>query len=580
MGGLKNVISGGFQAAGAISEATSTGSISERTSKGALTGASAGAAFGPFGAAAGAAIGGLVGFFGGRKAAQQMKEAGKFLGMQVSEGLAEQIQKSAKDLDIGTFEAAMLNLGGAIREDGGLSEENLTTVTKNFNDLLNAVANGSIPAAAGMEGITDALNEMLAGLSQMGEEGAAEILKLVDRMGELGQLTDDNVNSAFQALQESVKDMGVAGAFQIGEMVTKMEELGKVTKEMASFIKEQATNAVGSLTKFFDILSNQAVITSEEATAAIAQITAAFEAAMKATGSLVGAIRLLGPSFEEVIERLRGVLGEENAVLNTMTEYYQFVQANEGTLGAIDALTSSMSFLAAAGLLNKTNIEAFGESAILNFEKILAATDNELLALAAIAPGVAAAVAAYIAAGVEVPPALQLIFDKAEAAGHSMEIPQSTHDMMSDIRDIMILMAIAIGVSADEMERFNRATNSAGPPDTPTGTGTGSGDTSTEGIASGGLVRGNPPHGTLFRIGENEDEWVIPVSQMGRGKKIGAGTSTSSNVTMNIPVTVHTAGVVQTESDLAIAIAPAVTKAVQAGWGELREEFQSMIDDE
>lgn len=410
------MVQAGGQAVSAMSKATGSGTRGARVAKGAMAGASfGGQAAGPWGALVGGIAGAIVGAFRGRKTLAMIKEAIRDFGTNISEELAKEIVGISKRLDIGRFEASLLKLGDIIREAGGFDQMDLSQVTLRFNDLLNAVAMGAVPAAEGLEAIADAFDEMAAGLSEM----------------------------------------GIKGSVEMGKLIARMKELGIVTESVQSFIATQAAGAVGNLGKFFAYLAKQEKLTGDEARGALTQMTAAFQAALQATGSLVAAMEMLGPSFGELLAKMRVALGEENALLNQMSAYYNFVTENSEQLAAIEALGAAFSQLASINLINTENIGSFAASFQTEWEKLLASTGNLNMSLAAMGPQLGMLVEAYRSMGLQVPAWLQEIIDAAEEAGVAMEPPEGLPDILKDIRDIMQGIAEALGVAAGNAKNLN-----------------------------------------------------------------------------------------------------------------------------
>jgi TP901 family phage tail tape measure protein len=173
---LSAIVGIGQAIAGVISTAQAQGPLA-----GALSGALAGgqigeALFGPGGALAGAivgAIGGaLIGLFGKPEFKKAMEDVAKNFGVAISEELGKAIADTAKKLDIGRFEASLLKFADILAEAGGLSADNVEQFTARFNDLINAVASGAIPAAEGIEALNEGFTAMVEGLEEMGVKGA------------------------------------------------------------------------------------------------------------------------------------------------------------------------------------------------------------------------------------------------------------------------------------------------------------------------------------------------------------------------------------------------------------------------
>ncbi len=235
-----------------------------------------------------------------------------------------------------------------------------------------------------------------------------------------------------------------------------MRELGKVSSEVQAFIKDKAQSAVGNLGKFFEYLAKQEELTSEQAEAALTQMSGAFQAAVQATGSLSGAVAMLGPAFGTLLEKMRATLGDQNQLLNSMTQYYNFVSANQEQLAAIDALSQGFKDLLSLGIINASNINEFAASFKTQFESMLAATDDQATALAAMGPQLGQLLEAYREMGVAVPGWLQDMAQKAKEAGASLAPPEGLPDILKDIRDIMLSIADAMGAASRGAKDFAR----------------------------------------------------------------------------------------------------------------------------
>ena len=103
----------------------------------------------------------------------------------------------------------------------------------------------------------------------------------------------------------------------------------------------------------------------------------------------------LGPAFGEVIQKLRGVLGDDNALLNQVSRFYNFVSNNQEQLSAIASLGTAFKELAAIGLINAANIEDFAGTFKAEFDKILGSTEDQTAALAAMGPQIGLLLESY-----------------------------------------------------------------------------------------------------------------------------------------------------------------------------------------
>jgi hypothetical protein len=395
--------------------------------------------------AIGAIAGPIVAFFGKifkPKWKKLAEEAAKIFGQTLSEGLAKEILKASKEL--GSVERAYAAKIGDIISEVGVNAKNIGEHLKLFNDLLGLVEDGTLDWAEATEQISKAL----------------------------------------PALIDHLHELGIEGSFEIGKLIARMRELGEVTQEVQDFIKQKAEEAIGALSTYFSYLAKQEELTTEEAKNALTVMAGAFEAAVAAAGSLVGAIRMLGPEFGELLEKLREVLGENNAMLNAIQRYYNFVKNNEDVLGALEALAAGFTALAELGIVNKGNIDEYAQAFKDLFDDILAGAEDQQAALAAIAPQIAMLLEAYRSLGLQVPDWLAEIAARAKEAGASLEPPEGLPDILKDIRDIMWEIAKALGAAADNAGDWGDA---MGDVDTPGGPG-GGGDRDRY-TAQGGLFK-------------------------------------------------------------------------------------------
>lgn len=423
----------GISGAAAMWQATGTGTQRARIGKGALQGAATGAQIGgPIGAGVGAAIGAIMGALRGRGTRKLVKEIGQEYGVDITEEMAKEIEKLGKALDVGKVEASLLSLGEILRAGGGLSADNVTKITTQFRNLLNAVANDSVPAAEGLNAISDAFIEISGGLRTMGVEGAVHMAGLIDRM----------------------------------------KELGLVTEEVQRVIEATAASAVANLSVFFDYLAGQlgdqgalgeGLASIELASANVGILAGAFAAAVTAAGGLGGAIAMLPESFDTLMEKFKELLGTENAMFVELSRYYEFAKNNSEQLAALEALAAGFQDLLAIGIVNRSNIDSFAEAFRAQFNSMIEKVKDKQLALATIGPQIAVLLQSYKELGIKVPDWLAEIAAEAEAAGASLEPPEGIEDILSGIRDVLWEIAEALGAATRESDKLNTSLGSAPP---------------------------------------------------------------------------------------------------------------------
>lgn len=454
--GLASAAGGAVKGVGAFMAATEGGGLGGAIG-GAVTGASIGSVVPGIGTAIGAIVGGIIGGLRGRTERRIAKEVGEAYGIGITKEMAKAIKEKGKELGVSEEIAQLLSLGEIVGV-GGINAGNLGQVTEQFDALLQGIADGSIPAAAGLQ----------------------------------------SVSEGFAAMTVELQAMGIKGTFEIAELILEMKELGLVTADVQAFITETATAAVGNLGQFFAYLAEQEALTTKEAKAALTQMTGAFAAAVEATGSLAGAIQMLGPSFGDLIKKLRGTIGEDNPMLNQLSQFYNFITNNGEQLSAIQALSDAFFQLAEIGIVNKGNITEFAQSSIIEMQKLLAATGDQKSALIAMGPQIAMLVEAFRAAGVDIPPELKAIADAAVEAGASLEPPKGAVDILSQIEKILLSIADALGAVTDGANTAGTALS-----DIDLGNGNGNG-----GGHSGG---GKPPIGAASGMFErlNKDTLIL-----------------------------------------------------------------------
>lgn len=409
----------------------------------------------------------LIGSFFKSPGEKAAEEIGRRFGTDLSEELGDSIAAMAEDLDISVVQAGFLHLSDIIGEMGGVNSGNISQLTDEFRFLFTSVASGALPAVEGMEQIEEVFPQIIDGL----------------------------------------RDMGVAGSIEIGKLVSGMQEAGIESEALNNFIKEGAQSILSDFTPALDLLNKQfseGFFGEEELAAAesnLALMAATFHSAVAAAGSLGGAIALLPESFDQLIAKMAELFEGNNEAFNELQQYYNFAKENEEVLVALDGIISGMRTMAELGLLNANNINAMAEAARTQMEGLLASTEDQGMALRAMGPQIGELMQMYEEMGLAVPEWLQEMADKALAAGASLEPPEGIEDILGDIRDIMLDIAVAFGVASDEAGKFGATVGglpspSGGPPPTTTGPPTG--------FATGGSGVVSRP--TLFLAGEAGEE--------------------------------------------------------------------------
>ena len=420
------------------------------------------------------------------------EQGARLFGKEFSKKLSKELLKSQKAL--GSFQNAVAANIGNIAQEVGVNAKNLGQTMQSLNILIGMVENGTV--------------------------------KWAEAAGQL--------DKAFGPIKDRLIEMGTEGVFQLGRLIERMRELGKVSADVQAFIQEKASSAVEAMMVYFENLANQEDLTAEKARELVGVVATAFQAAIAAGGGLLGAVQQLGPAFGEVIQKLRGVLGDDNPLLNQITRFYNFVSNNQEQLSAISALGTAFKELAAIGLINAANIEDFSGTFRAEFDKILASTGDQTAALAAMGPQIGLLLEGYRELGMQVPPWLEELAAKAKEAGVNLTPPEDTIDIFRDIRDMLGELVDALKGVGDEARRAGSALSGMGGGSVPQP----HFDDGIPGAANEAFVP-RRPGGHMFRVGEGaENEYILKestVRNLARGGGTGGGGGApAGNTTIHV----------------------------------------------
>ncbi len=451
----------------------------------------------------------------------------RLFGKEFSGKLSKELLKSQKAL--GSFKNAVAANIGDIAQEVGVNAKNLGQTLRSLDILIGMVENGTVKWAEAAE----------------------------------------QLDKAFGPIKDRLIAMGTEGLFQLGRLIERMRELGKVSADVQAFIQEKAKSAVEAMMAYFENLAKQEDLTAEKARELVGVVATAFQAAIAAGGGLLGAVQQLGPAFGEVIQKLRGVLGDDNPLLNQVTRFYNFVSNNQEQLAAISSLGTAFKELAAIGLINAANIGDFAGTFQAEFDKILASTQDQTAAMAAMGPQIGLLLESYRELGMQVPPWLEEMAGKAKEAGANLTPPEGTIDIFRDIRDMLGELVDAFkGVSAEARRASAAMGGMGGPGGFPDGLGNGGND-HMYGARGLDVLVGGPLGPVDFTAGEMgmERVFIEPLDGDDGSRRgaladdgLGGGGSRTINVTNQF---VLEGAVIGTTKELAEAFAPVVTRALR-----------------
>ena len=459
------------------------------------------------------------------------EQGARLFGKEFSEKLSKELLKSQKAL--GSFKNAVAANIGDIAQEVGVNAKNLGQTMQSLNILIGMVENRTLRWA-------DAAEQM---------------------------------DKAFGPIKDRLIEMGTEGVFQLGRLIERMRELGKVSADVQAFIQEKAKSAVEAMMVYFENLAKQEDLTAEKARELVGVVATAFQAAIAAGGGLLGAVQQLGPAFGEVIQKLRGVLGDDNPLLNQVSRFYNFVSNNQEQLSAISALGTAFKELASIGLINAANIGSFAGTFQAEFDKILASTKDETAALAAMGPQIGLLLESYRELGMQVPPWLEEMAGKAKEAGANLMPPEGAIDIFRDIRDMLGELVDALKGVGDEARRAGTAMRGmGGPGGFPNGFGNGRNE-HMFGARGLDVLVGGPLGPVDFTAGEMGMERVF-IEPLGGSDRDGAEAAHGGGVTIQrqeIVIDLRGTMTLGNGREIAEALAPHLREAVENNLGEVED---------
>lgn len=461
---------------------------------GAGKGAAAGAAFGPYGAIIGAVVGGLIGAFSGSGFRKMAKQAGQTLGIEVSKELAEAIEKTKKKLKVGTREAALLNISGAMSEatEKGLD---VRQFSGQVSELMSGIKNGSIPAVEGLAQVGQAFLSISDAAMKAKSVGDRTMVDIIKRSREMG-LESPEIK-AFVAEQLAAAAAGL-NAFIVGKTATD----GGSFWQTGLHITERGYDTIDP-----KLAQSQATIFS-----------AVFWATVKEQG-IVGASDAMRASlggFVDVLKELGGDAAAE-ATLGPIMRLMGLTEENMAFRGAIEGaegLRQALEGVANAGYMTTDTFSAFETQAQAAFNQAVDGGATAAEAYQAMGPLLQSIVSASNNYGIGLDAQTSAMIEQAKAAGVAFQTSPIDRAAEAMERLVMVL-GKALGVSDALGSSFsnlgagasgNYSTGGSSDTGPVRDYGYGSG---IEGMAEGGYV---PP-----RAGGK----VIRVAEGGQGEYVG-----------------------------------------------------------
>lgn len=331
---------------------------------GGMLGKVLGGIVGPLGALMGPLVGKIVGFFHKTEAQKLMHDVGRDWGMQISDGLAKQMEADSKKY--GRQVAELLHLKEIFAEQGGITTSNVGSATAHLRDVFALIGQGQMTIAQGAKVIDDNWQDLVAaGTDAFGfiSDQLREIIQLDAQYG-----TQSKEIAAFLKAQADIAVKGSNAAIagiskQIQSWVTLKGKIDEATKSTSKtteegerlnvLLDEQRTLAAANRGELED-LGTIALSTFSAAVAAGSSFAEALEAAQPGLQQLRQAFDALG-------------ISTGNAALQALLYQSAILERNPALLQAVGGLGQSFVALSNMGLLNvdtframeRTGVEAY-----------------------------------------------------------------------------------------------------------------------------------------------------------------------------------------------------------------------------
>jgi hypothetical protein len=349
-----------------------------------------------------------------------MEDVGRDFGVNISEGLAKQIEKDTKSK--GRFDATLKNLGAVIGEGGGVKAFGVENTIAKMHDLFSAMERGTL--------------------------NAKEVGGVFDDV--FGQLIPEAIDKTTGRLQDNAR-----------ELLRMAQQRGVQSKEIEAFVGAQGNAALAGLTSFM----KAADITSQGAATVIAGSISKIFDDMIATGmSRTDAIAAITPAVQQLREELTKTGYEGTAAFAALDA--QIALMSDEKFGpmveGIAGLGTAMVSLHNMNLLTQADFTALSTQVTETFNSMVAQGANADAAMAALQPTLQTIWELQQDYGLAVDESTQKLLDQATAAHMVGEEHRSAEDRMAGsmerLASIFELVAEKLGVTRQALDALKDKT--------------------------------------------------------------------------------------------------------------------------
>lgn len=357
-----------YQGAIAVWDATASHATTAGNAlAGMAAGAQAGAAFGPWGMAIGAAAGLVIGIIRGKPDwAKAADEVGRDFGVKISDALAKEIAKVAKEEFGGSRQAASIYmLSDIIKEAGGISEQNLPLMMSRLHDVFSMIETNQFTIAEGAKVIDENWQSFVTAATDGNGRISASLKEIIRLNEEFG--TQSKEIAAWQAGQGATALQGFVAV--AGGLTEQAKLYAKIKEEV-----DAATKSGKGLTEVLVKQFNAGQAAKQELGDLGIQAIASFSAAVASGMSMHDAIRMIHPALDTLKKAYSDLgLNVDNVALRNLMLVDTVVTNNPTLIAAIGGLSAQMVALDNLGLLNIETFEAMERTAKTLFDRLLAA---------------------------------------------------------------------------------------------------------------------------------------------------------------------------------------------------------------
>lgn len=448
---------------------------------GMMAGAQAGAAFGPYGIAIGAAAGLVVGLIRGKPAwAKAADEVGRDFGVKISDGLAKEIEKVAKEKFKKDRQAASIfSLDQIIAEAGGVKPETLAKFTAKLHDAFSMREMGKFT----QEQLTETVDKNFQALVDVAKQKGGlitselrEIMALNDRFGSNSVAISEHVKNSIGAglthLTTFLQLSAAAAKDNVGEIakdVQKLEdERDRLTaglrpeeddprsferdKQRITEINQQIEDLLKKSEQAKALQQGLAITSTRSAGAFASAIAGSFQ---KLLAEGVDPMEAIG-QVEPAVLALQGQLdklgmdgGEAFQALRAQIAMTRDEVAGPMVSG-IRSLGSSITELYNAGILTEDMFAGMTAQIGQTFQALVAQGHNGRTAMSLMKPQLQAIWELQQRFGTELDESTQKLLDEAEAAGIVGDKHKNASERMVDgigkVVDRLDRLLVAMGV--------------------------------------------------------------------------------------------------------------------------------------